>query len=58
MVNNLINDKSEQASLDLHNYMTAKMKEVSGISAAVPETTDTEIDTDMEVVDDMETEVG
>ena len=32
MLNNLINDKAEEASLDLHNYLTAKMKEVAGIS--------------------------
>jgi hypothetical protein len=37
VVNNIINDKSEQASLDLHNYMTLKMKEVSGIQAPAAE---------------------
>lgn len=50
MVNNLINDKSEQASLDLHNYMTAKMKEVSGISSAEHDI----IEDDAEVVDEIE----
>ena len=34
MLNNLINDKAEEASLDLHNYLTTKMKEVAGISTA------------------------
>ena len=36
MLNNLINDKQEEASLDLHNYLTAKMRGVAGIA-----TTDT-----------------
>jgi hypothetical protein len=31
MLNNLINDKHEEASMDLHGYMTAKMQEISGI---------------------------
>jgi hypothetical protein len=34
MLNNLINDKLEEASLHLHNYMTYKMKEVVGLSEA------------------------
>jgi len=33
MLNNLINDKPEEATLDFHNYVTAKMKDVAGISA-------------------------
>lgn len=36
MLNNLIHDKREEADMDLHNYLTAKMKSVSGISG--PET--------------------
>lgn len=32
MLNNLINDKHEEASLDLHGYFTNKMKELSGLS--------------------------
>jgi hypothetical protein len=31
MLNNLINDKPEEAALDLHGYMTVKMQEISGI---------------------------
>jgi len=31
MLNNLINDKPEEATLDLHNYLTTKMKDVAGI---------------------------
>lgn len=34
MLNNLINDKPEEASLDLHNFMTSKMREVSGLAGA------------------------
>lgn len=41
MLNNLINDKQEEASLDLHNYLTAKMRDVAGISTA---STSTDID--------------
>lgn len=36
MLNNLINDKPEEASMDLHNYLTTKMRDVSGL-AATPE---------------------
>jgi hypothetical protein len=39
MLNNLINDKPEEASLDLHNYLTAKMKDVAGIGAQVADDT-------------------
>ncbi len=31
MLNNLINDKPEEATLDLHNYVVSKMKDVAGI---------------------------
>ena len=34
MLNNFINDKPEEASLDLHNYLAVKMKEVSGLNQA------------------------
>jgi hypothetical protein len=33
MLNNLINDKSEEASLDFHSYITAKLKELTGQSS-------------------------
>ena len=43
MLNNLINDKHEEASMDLHGYMTAKMQEISGIGQpAVTEPADEE----------------
>jgi hypothetical protein len=35
MLNNFINDKPEQASLDLHNYFTQKMRDVAGLSQPV-----------------------
>lgn len=35
MLNNMINDKPDQAALDLHNYLTAKMRDVSGLSTSV-----------------------
>lgn len=55
MLNNLINDRQEEATLDLHSYMTAKMQEVSGLAAPVATETDFELDTD-EVSDDNEAE--
>lgn len=56
MLNNLINDKREEADLDLHAYLTTKMKEVSGIS--VPTETETVDDTTGETVsaDEVETD--
>jgi len=40
LINNLVNDNPEQASLDLHSYLTDKMQEVAGVGAVaepVPE---------------------
>jgi hypothetical protein len=55
MLNNLINDKSEEAQLDLHGYLTSKMKEVSGIAAPTEtETVDDALDASV-TVDDTET---
>jgi len=34
MLNNIINDKPEQASLDLHTYLTQKMRDVAGRAPA------------------------
>jgi hypothetical protein len=31
MINNLINDKSAEADMDIHNYLVPKMKAVAGI---------------------------
>ncbi len=43
MLNNLINDKPEEATLDFHNYITAKSREVAGMvpkEVDVPEVPD------------------
>ena len=34
MLNGLINDKPEEATLDLHNYLTAKMRDLAGLAPA------------------------
>ena len=53
MLNNLINDKHEEASMDLHGYMTAKMQEISGIGqqAVAPVEDDEEL-----IADDSDTD--
>jgi len=40
MLNNVINDNTDAASLDLHNYLAIKMREVSGLASTAiePET--------------------
>lgn len=48
MLNNLINDNHEQASLDLHGYLTTKMQEVSGLRAAKSESNESENHSDSE----------
>lgn len=52
MLNNLINDKQEEASLDLHNYLTAKMRDVAGISPASTSTDTDDVGTDDVVAGD------
>jgi hypothetical protein len=55
MLNNLINDKHEEASMDLHGYMTAKMQEISGIGQ--PAVTDTAVeDEELTADDEIDTE--
>lgn len=34
MLSNMLDDKHEQATLDLHNYLTDKMREVAGIASS------------------------
>lgn len=34
MLNNLINDKPEEATLDLHNYLAGKMRETVGLASS------------------------
>lgn len=49
MLNNLINDRQEEASLDLHNYLTGKMRDVSGLGTPpVHSNDDREVDFDGE----------
>jgi hypothetical protein len=45
MLHNMINDNPEQASLDLHNYLTTKMREVSGLAAPAVAPTDAPVPT-------------
>lgn len=47
MLNNLINDKPEEATLDFHNYVTGKMKTVAGIGG-----TEEVVDDVSDIVDD------
>lgn len=49
MLNALINDKHEQAQLDLHSYLTVKMQEVSGLATSGDTEVDAEIAADGEV---------
>jgi hypothetical protein len=53
MLNNLINDKHEEATLDLHGYMTAKMQEISGIGTGAA-VADPEVDTALDADTDAE----
>lgn len=52
MLNNLINDKTEEATVDFHNYVTAKMKDVAGIGGAEADETVEVVDADDPVVDE------
>lgn len=42
VLNSMIDNNQEQASMDMHNYLTIKMKEVAGI--AQPAAVDTGVD--------------
>jgi len=52
VLNDLINDKHEQASVSLHSYLTTKTQEVAGLAQQHTEVTDDEevIETDDEDV--------
>lgn len=41
MLNHLINDKPEEATLDLHSYLSTKMQEVMGLAATPRDASDT-----------------
>ena len=36
MLNSIINDKPEQAQVELHSYLSAKMQEVAGLRTDAP----------------------
>jgi hypothetical protein len=36
MLNNLIQDRESEASVDFHNYITSKMRDISGLSSQAP----------------------
>ncbi len=40
MLNSLINDKTEEATLDFHNYVTLKSQELTGIGGNAAANTD------------------
>lgn len=40
MLNNLINDKPEQAAMDFHNYLAPKMREIAGVGGAPTQSAD------------------
>lgn len=48
VVNDLINDKSDSASVSLHTYLTGKMQDVAGMSK--PQVNQ-ELETDTEIAD-------
>lgn len=54
MLNNLINDKPEEASMDLHNYLTAKMRDVSGLTATTQGNATSDVDDDLGIDVDLE----
>lgn len=43
MLNNLINDRNEEAKADFHNFVTAKSREVTGL-AGQPEVVEDPVD--------------
>lgn len=47
MLNNLINDNHAQADMDLHNYLTDKMKQVAGTAPAQEHIVDDDINDDI-----------
>lgn len=47
MLNNLINDKGEEAQLDFHTYATNKMREIAGLAPTVAAPAEAEVATDV-----------
>lgn len=56
MLNNLINDKHEEATLDFHNFLTVKSQEVSGLGGSVSTSGIADSDSDAEVDSDVDEE--
>ena len=54
MLQDLINDRTEQAEVNLHDYLTGKMQEIAG-TAKQPEIEPKSIETDEPEVDTQET---
>ena len=52
MLNNLINDRPEEASMDLHNYLTDKMRDVSGLASASASSDDEGTGSEVDLDDD------
>ncbi len=52
MLDNLVNDKSEQAAVDFHDYLGDKMKDTLGVEP--PADTDEVVDDNAEVDNDEE----
>lgn len=46
LLNNIINDKTEEASLDFHQYATAKLRDMSGIGTQPEAIEQAEVDLD------------
>lgn len=44
MLDNLINDKSEQAQVDFHDYLGDKMKDTLGVSPPEADEADKDVD--------------
>ena len=53
MLQDIINDREEQASVTMHDYFVAKTREVSGLASTEPEyeAPDQDADPDLETVD-------
>lgn len=50
MLNNLINDKPEEAALDFHNYAVPKMRDIAGLSSSeVIDDEEVTVDDDVDV---------
>lgn len=53
MLQDIINDRQEQAAVTMHDYFVAKTREVTGLAAA-PEVTEDPVDDSAESADEFE----